>query len=171
MFDVPRTLPTISRRRALFSAAALALLGATAACGTAPPPPEYTELTAALEAARADAALATAVAATLSPAAAPQRALTQVAAERTAHAKALTDELTRIAGKHADAWASGTSTAGPSSPAPTASSVDDVVAALQLSAQRATELVTSLDGYRAGLLGSIAAACTAAHSVALGGAR
>jgi hypothetical protein len=41
------------------------------------------------------------------------------------------------------------------------------VGALRKSADSAAELVPSLSGYRAGLLGSIAASCTAAFTVAL----
>jgi hypothetical protein len=174
MLHVPRTLPMISRRRALVSAAALALLGATAACGTTPPSPDYTDLTAAMERARADAALADDAAAGLGPTAPGQRALIQVSAERSAHAKALSDELTRIAGPNAEKWAASATATSTSTPpdAPAGhATVGDVVAALTQSARHAAELAAKLSGYRAGLLGSVAAACTAAYTVALGGAR
>jgi hypothetical protein len=42
-----------------------------------------------------------------------------------------------------------------------------VIAALRESADAATQLAANQSGYRAGLLGSIAAACTAAYKVAL----
>jgi hypothetical protein len=45
--------------------------------------------------------------------------------------------------------------------------VKDVIDALHTSADSAAKLVPTLSGYRAGLVGSIAAACTAAYSVAL----
>ena len=45
--------------------------------------------------------------------------------------------------------------------------VRDVAEALKKSAESATKLVPTLAGYRAGLMGSIAAACTAAHTVGL----
>ena len=54
-------------------------------------------------------------------------------------------------------------TAEPAEP-PTAK---DVIGALRQSADSATELAAKFSGYRAGLLGSIAAACTAAYTVAL----
>jgi hypothetical protein len=43
----------------------------------------------------------------------------------------------------------------------------DVIAALRQSAESAAELAVKFSGYRAGLVGSIAAACTAAYTVAL----
>jgi hypothetical protein len=47
--------------------------------------------------------------------------------------------------------------------------VANVAAALKQSADQATGLAARLSGYRAGLVGSIAASCTAAYTVALGG--
>lgn len=162
MLQVPSALTNFSRRRALFSAAALALLGATAACGTTAPPPELPDLTAQLDRARADSTLAGAAAAAVP---AQARVLTAVAAERSAHAKALSDELIRMTG---DQPAAAAPSATPTTSAP---AVDDVVNALKESAQSAADLAARLSGYRAGLLGSIAASCTAAYSVALGGVR
>ena len=43
----------------------------------------------------------------------------------------------------------------------------DVAEALRKSAESATKLVPTLSGYRAGLMGSIAAACTASYTVGL----
>jgi hypothetical protein len=57
-----------------------------------------------------------------------------------------------------------TSTTAEAAEPPTAK---DVIAALRQSADSATGLAAKMSGYRAGLLGSIAAACTAAYSVAL----
>ena len=142
----------------------MALLSApVVACGSSTPPPEVDELFAQIERARNDSRLAT-------DAAAAARgeiveALTAVATERAAHAKALSDELVRI---HADAQ-----TTSPSQPTTTtadaakAPTVQDVIGALKTSAQSATGLAATSSGYRAGLLGSIAAACTAAYTVAL----
>lgn len=176
MLHVPSAFPNVSRRRALFSAAALALVGVTAAaCGTAPPPPELADLTAQLDRARADNKLAADAAAALPPRAPQVRALTAVAAERSAHGQALLDELVRMTGDPAEKWAAGgTSSTTPTSSTPAAAqapTVADVVDALKQSAQGAAELAARLSGYRAGLLGSIAASCTAAYAVALGGAR
>jgi hypothetical protein len=55
----------------------------------------------------------------------------------------------------------------PSGPPPKPPTAADVTAALTQSADGATLLATQQTGYRAGLLGSIAAACTAAATVAL----
>ena len=43
----------------------------------------------------------------------------------------------------------------------------DVIAALRRSADGAAQLASTLSGYRAGLLGSIAASCTASYAVGL----
>ncbi len=146
----------------LLSAAALAVLSATAsACGSSTPPQEVGELTAQLDRARADSQLATDAAAAARPAVA--QALNTVAAERSAHAQALSDELVRMVGDEAPT-ATPTSTTAEAAEAPT---VKDVIGALKTSAENATELAAKFSGYRAGLLGSIAAACTAAYTVAL----
>ena len=155
--------PAVSRRHMLVGTAALALLAAAAtACGEPAPRPDVDALVTQRERARSDSELATAVAAT---AAVPvAKALNTVAAERTAHAQALTDELTRMNGAPLP-----TTTTTPSREPPQAPTAKDVVAALRQSADAAGALAAQLSGYRAGLLGSIAAACTAAYTVALGG--
>lgn len=165
MLAVPRAPLTISRRRVLLGTAALALLGTAAACGAPPPPPELDDLIAQLDRARTDSRLATDAA----DAARPElrRPLQSVAAERTAHAEALSDEITRILGPEAAATSTSTptsTTAEPARPADTA----EVIRALRRSADTAAQLAGRLSGYRAGLLGSIAAACTAAVTVTLG---
>jgi hypothetical protein len=163
MFPVPSPPPTVSRRRVLFGAAALTLLGGTvAACGSPPPPPEVDELAAELERARSDSQLATDAAAATPPPPTAQ-ALTAVASERSAHARALSDELMRMAGKKAPTTTATSTTAQPAN-APT---TKDVIAALRQSADSAAQLAAVQSGYRAGLLGSIAASCTAAYTVAL----
>ena len=167
--------PPLTRRRVLAGGGrgllALALVGsASVACGasTAPGPDP---LEAALEAARQDSDLAAAVAGAAAPWLVP--ALNVVAAERARHAAALVEELARAAGKPtptstteiAGATTSASGGAGPA-PAPPPS-VQDVVTALRTSAGAAAELVPTLSGYRAGLMGSIAAACTASYLVGL----
>jgi hypothetical protein len=162
MLHVPSPSPTVNRRQVLFGAAALALLGATAsACGSSPPPPEVDELAAQLNRARADSQLATDAAAAARPPIA--QALTAVASERSAHAQALSDELVRMVGKDAPTATPTSTTAAPAK-APTS---QDVISALRESADSATQLAAKQSGYRAGLLGSIAASCTAAYTVAL----
>ncbi|MEV0669686.1 hypothetical protein [Mycobacterium sp. NPDC050441] len=172
---MPSAHADISRRRVLLSAAALALLGATAACSTTTSQPDVDDLTAQWDRARADSALAADAAAAQPPQAPVTRALNAVTTDRTAHAKALSDELTRMTGTApANAATSTKSTAKAAPGAGTntsAPSVDDVVNALKESADRAAGLARRLSGYRAGLLGSIAASCTAGYTVALGGAQ
>jgi hypothetical protein len=163
MLLVPSPNPTVSRRRVLVGAAALALLGAsTAACGSSTPSPEVEELAAQLERARSDSRLATDAAAAVRGA--TVETLNTVASERSAHAQALSDELVRMRGADAPTATSTTTTTAEAAEPPTA---EDVIAALRQSADSATGLAAKMSGYRAGLLGSIAAACTAAYTVAL----
>jgi hypothetical protein len=92
-----------------------------------------------------------------------------VADEREMHAKALSEEIARAAGKTAAASsppaasASASASAG-ASPPPTRT---DVIAALRESADSAAKLAADLSAYRAGLLGSIAASCTTSVTVPL----
>jgi hypothetical protein len=94
-------------------------------------------------------------------------ALTEVAAERTKHAQALTTEIARLAvsptSTSRETTAPSTTTPAAAAPPPLA----DVVRSLRASADSARQLAGTSSGYRAGLLGSIAASCTASHSVAL----
>ena len=166
------TLPTVSRRRVLVGATALALLGGTVAtaCGSSPPVKDVDALIGVLERARDDSQLAGNAAAAAAPKIAA--ALSVVADQRAAHARALTDEITRISGEtpttSASTSASSTSaTPTTSGPPPKPPTTADVVAALKQSADGAGLLATQQSGYRAGLLGSIAAACTAAATVTL----
>ncbi|MGV1089420.1 MAG: hypothetical protein ACOYBX_15680 [Mycobacterium sp.] len=168
----------VSRRRVLTGGGrgllVLAVLGSalgstTVACGrSGPPGPDPLE--AQLKAARRDSEMATAAAKVAPPPAVP--ALTVIAAERSRHAGALVEELSRAAGKpipnasesQTPSSAPATPSAGAKPPAPP--SVNDVAKALRESADSAAKLAPTLSGYRAGLLGSIAAAC--ATSLAVG---
>ncbi len=165
------TGPPLSRRRVLVGGGrgllALALVGTAAtACGPAKPP-EPDPLEAELQAARRDSELATAAAKAAPRAAVP--ALSEIAALRARHATALVEELARAAGKPTPTETAQTT---PSTPAPSDKpgpppSVRDVADALKKSAESAAKLVPTLSGYRAGLMGSIAAACTASYTVGL----
>lgn len=170
---VPGPEPVLSRRRVLTGASGLLVLGLTvstaAACG-ATKPREPDPLKGVLAAARSDSELAAAAAKTAPVQLGP--ALLVVAAERARHASALVEELARAAGEPtptstsgaaADAPTSTTST-GPTPPPPT---VNDVVSALRRAGESAATLAPTLSGYRAGLLGSIAAACTTSATVGL----
>ena len=159
----------VTRRRVLADGGrgllALALVGAAStACGTGKPPaPDPLE--AELEAARRDSDLAAAAAKAAKPALVP--ALSEIAAERARHATALVEELARAAGQPTPTTTSAATTpAASGAPAPPPS-VHDVAEALRKSADSATKLVPTLSGYRAGLMGSIAAACTTSFTVGL----
>ncbi len=165
----PVPTPVLSRRRLLADGGrtlvALALVGTAVACGPSRPPgPDPLE--AELQAARQDSELATEAAKAATPPMAA--ALREVAALRTRHAEALVEELARTAGEPIPTETTTTSTSaapsGDPAPPPT---VGDVVGALRTSADNAAKLVPTLSGYRAGLMGSIAAACTAAFTVGL----
>ena len=168
----------LSRRRVLTGGGrgllALAVLGSvlgstTVACGhNGPSGPDPLEDQ--LKAARRDSEMATAAAKAAPRGAVP--ALTVIAAERSRHAGALVEELARAAGTPVPTTSdAATPTSAPATPAAGAKpapppSVADVAKALRESADSAAKLAPTLSGYRAGLLGSIAAAC--ATSLAVG---
>jgi hypothetical protein len=158
--------PIVSRRRVLVGAAALAALGmAVPACGSSPKPPAVDELEAQLTLARHDRELPSAAA--VGAAQPVNAALTEVAAERTKHAQALSTEIARLAVNPTSTThdpATTTTTAAAAAPPPP---LADVVRSLRASADSARQLAGTSSGYRAGLLGSIAASCTASYSVAL----
>jgi hypothetical protein len=159
--------PVVNRRWLLTGGVALAVLAVSApACSSPPAPPAVDELEAQLALARQDSELATAASA--GTAQAVSSALTQVAVERTRHAQALSTEIARLAVNPTSM------SAGTTSPTTTASAaasppppLADVIRSLRASADSAGRLASTSSGYRAGLLGSIAASCTAAYSVAL----
>ncbi|WP_280827181.1 hypothetical protein [Mycobacterium sp. OTB74] len=172
---MPNAETTVSRRRVLIGAAALALAGGTVSACSTPPQrdPALDALQGQLQQARNDSQLAATAASAAPPKLAP--ALTAVASIRDAHAQALSDELSRIGG--AAQAASSTASSTPAAATGTATSAvpttpptpQDVITALQQSADSAAHVASGLSGYPAGLLASIAAACTAAFTVTLGG--
>ena len=176
---MPRAVPVINRRGALAGGAALAVLGVVvSACGESPPkPPAVEELLGPLDQARRDSSLASAAAGAVGLAPQIAAALTVVATQRAAHARALSTEIARAAGKliSSTSETSGTSASAspspnptePAAPPPPPPSVSDVIDALRASADSASHLVATSPGYRAGLLASIAASCTASFTVAL----
>jgi hypothetical protein len=159
--------PILSRRRVLMSGAALAVLGsAVPACSSPPAPPGVDDLEAQLTLALRDSELATAAAVGASQPV--NAALIEVAAERTKHAQALTTEIARLAvNPTSTSWETTTPTTTTPAAAAPPPPLADVVRSLQASADSARQLAGTSSGYRAGLLGSIAASCTASYSVAL----
>ena len=172
MWHVPSRPPTLSRRRVLAGAAALAARGgAGAGCGTPPPPADLDDLTTALDRSRSDSDLAADVAGAAKGKLAA--VLTDIAAQRAAHAQALADEIVRLTGHEAPTASTEPSAAPTSTPTPASvppPTVHDVIGALRTSADSAAKSAGVLSGYRAGLLASIAASCTAGYTVALAGA-
>lgn len=163
--------PVLNRRRVLTGGGGLLALGLTvsaaAACGSSRPKgPD--PLQSVLAAARNDSELAAAAARTAPTQLAP--ALLVISAERARHASALIEELSRAAGEPTPTSGAvvPTSTspvsAGSAPPPPT---VNDVVVALRKAGESAATLAPTQSGYRAGLLGSIAAACAASATVGL----
>ena len=156
--------PIVNRRRVLTGGMALAVLAiATPACSSPPAPPTVDELEAQVSLARQDSELATAAAVGASEQV--NRALKQVASERSQHAQALTTEIQRLA-PPSSTTTSPTTTAASAAAAPPPP-LASVVTSLKASADSARQLASTSSGYRAGLLGSIAASCTASYTVAL----
>jgi hypothetical protein len=169
---VPSAVPATNRRGVLAGGAALAALGVVvSACGESPPKtPAVEELLGPLEQARHDSALAGAAAAAVGNPPQVAAALTVVATQRAAHARALSTEISRAAGKLTSSSSETTTTPSPTQPAappPPPPPLAAVIDSLKASAESASRLVATSSGYRAGLLGSIAASCTASYTVAL----
>lgn len=163
---MPSTVPTVNRRHVLAGGVALALLGVAApACGSQPPP-DVDDLRSLLESARNDSELATAAAATAAPPPIAS-ALATVASERAEHAQALATEIARVSGHATSSVTEVPASAGAETQPASGSTVADVVGALRASADSAGRLAAESSGYRAGLFGSIGAACTTADTVAL----
>jgi hypothetical protein len=169
---VPSASPVTNRRGVLAGGAALAALGVVvSACGESPPkPPAVEELLGPLEQARHDSVLAGAAAAAVGNPPQVAAALTVVSTQRAAHARALSTEISRAAGKLTSSSSETTTTPSPTEPAPPPPPpppLAEVIDSLKASAESASRLVATSSGYRAGLLGSIAASCTASYTVAL----
>jgi hypothetical protein len=168
---VSSAVPVTNRRGVLAAGAALAALGAVAsACGDSPPKtPAVEQLLGPLDQARHDSALAGAAAAAVGNPPQIAAALSVVANQRAAHARALSTEISRAAGKLTSSSSETTSPspAAPAAPPPPPPPVSDVINALRASADNAARLVSAESGYRSGLLASIAASCTASYTVAL----
>lgn len=173
MSQVSGPLTVIDRRRLLTGVGTIALIALVApACSSAPAPPAVDDLEAQRQLAHHDSELAAAAGAALTRTDAPDSgdskalavALDQVSAERAEHARALAAEIARTAGRPAPEVAETTTATDVPNAAPT---VSEVVSALRTAADSAGRLAIASSGYRAGLLASIAAACTAGYAVAL----
>lgn len=162
----PGIEPVVTRRQVLTGGVALAALSIVApACSSPPAPPAADELEGQLTLARQDSELATAAAVGTDQEVG--RALLQVAAERLQHAQALTTEIKRLAPTSSATTSPTTTTTTTSAAAAPPPPLASVVTSLKTSADSARQLASTSSGYRAGLLGSIAASCTASYTVAL----
>lgn len=193
MSEVSGPRSAIDRRRLLTGAGMLALLVVAAPACAPVPPPAVDDLEAQRHLALRDSELAAAAAAALtagstapsatdppatdshgndSDATAAKRiaaALTQVSTERAEHARALAAEIARAAGRSAPETTTAQTSPTPSVPGAPAPTVSQVINALRIAADSAGKLAVSSTGYRAGLLATIAAACTASYAVSLVG--
>jgi hypothetical protein len=148
-------------RRAALRFGALAALVPVVACTPepeAPPPPDpLAELAAK---ARSDAALATAIA---SAQPALTQAATEIAQARTEHAKVLQAEVDRA--RPPVSATSPASSKPPAAPEVPADGAAALVEALTSAEKQAADLVPTVERYRAGLLGSVAAGCASLRVV------
>nr|WP_245865133.1 hypothetical protein [Rhodococcus kyotonensis] len=163
-FTVP---PTLTRRTAfrLTGGVVLSTVGLAAAAGCSSgtdTAATVDTLTAHLRLARRDAAAAATAIATL-PDLAGQLGVVQ--SEREAHASSLTAEIDRVAGTDPSETTSAAATTTPAAaPPPT---LDELKGFLGESQRAAADSAREESGYRAGLLGSISAACAVQISVVL----
>lgn len=136
-------------------------MAAVTGCGiTDDSEPEPDPLLAQAARARTDASTATALIAASPDLAAP---LTTISSERTAHADALDAEVARAAGATTSDTPSSTTTA-PAAEAPT---VELLRERLTQSQRSAADVGRTLQGFRAGMLASISAACAVQTAVLL----
>jgi hypothetical protein len=147
-------------RRAALRLGALAALIPVAACTSEPekPPPPDPLAELAVQA-RSDAAMAKAIAAAQPGIA---EAATAVSEARGEHAKVLQAEVNRA---RPPAPSSSSSSAPPPAPEVPADGKTALLDALTAAEKSASDLVPSVERYRAGMLGSVAAACASLQVV------
>ncbi|WP_330179220.1 hypothetical protein OHB26_22330 [Nocardia sp. NBC_01503] len=161
--------PPVDRRAVLRLAGggvlAVAAVGALSACTREHAPELPDPLLAQEESARSDAAIAQAAIATN-----PDKAgaLQIIATQRGAHADALRAEIDRAIGSYGDGTVPSKRVAPPTPTVPVPPPpVTQLRASLSQAQRSAADLATQLSGYRAGLLGSISAACATQAGVLL----
>lgn len=151
----------LGRRTLLRLGAALPVALAVTSCtGTEPEPPDPLEES--LRAARADAALAE-LAGRRFPELQEQAGL--VAEVRNAHGTALQREIDRLSPPDPDEPKPRRATTGHAEPTSAQGAMDALTESLISAGDEATALATRQTGYRAGLLGSIAASCASLREV------
>ncbi|MDI2028428.1 hypothetical protein QFW96_07390 [Saccharopolyspora sp. TS4A08] len=140
--------------------AAAPAVAALTACGTGSDEPD--QLLPLAAAAKADAALADAIARTHSGLAETAR---ELAAARTAHATALQREIDRLAPRDPEDPPSVPDPAPKKAPSSASAAADALRTAAREGQQQAANLVPGLPGYRAGLVASISAGCACLQEV------
>ncbi|WP_338892785.1 hypothetical protein [Rhodococcus sovatensis] len=158
--------PSLSRRSAirLAAGAALATVGlvTTAGCSSGEDTAATVDtLTTHLRRARKDADMAAALIAIL-----PERVneLSVIQSERSAHADSLAAEIDRVSGGESIPPSTPSTTTTTQVPPPT---LEELLTGLSESGRSAADSARNESGYRAGLLGSISAACTVQSIVVL----
>lgn len=146
-----RTTPGVSRRAVLIGLAA----GAVAGCTTPAPPPPPDPLAALLDRAEADAALAAAVGAAVPALAGPAGEVVRVRGD---HAAALKAEIERER-PPPPSTTPAPPPAPPKAPSGEKAALAALVKGLTDAQEQATALVSTLPRHRAGMVGSIVAAC------------
>ncbi|SDC31941.1 hypothetical protein [Actinokineospora iranica] len=155
--------PPLTRRALFRAAAAVAVAAPLVACTTGPDgPPQPDPLVELAARARADAAMATAVAAA-TPALAAEA--TEVATARGEHAEVLQREVDRERPPTSSAAPSATTTPPPTPPADAAAAKKALTEGLAAAEQQAAAVVATVPRYRAGMVGSVAAACASLREV------
>lgn len=159
--ELPRaSLSVLERRRVLRLFAAAPAVAVLAACSTEAEEPD--QLLPLATAAKADAALASAIARTHSGMAETAR---ELAAARTAHATALQREIDRVAPRDPEDPPSVPDPAPKRAPSSADAAADALRTAMRQGQQQAADLVPGLPGYRAGLVASVSAGCASLQEV------
>ncbi|MEB3366938.1 hypothetical protein [Saccharopolyspora mangrovi] len=159
--ELPRaSLSVFERRRVLRLFAAAPAVAVLAACGTESDEPD--QLLPLATAAKADAALANAIARTHSGMSETAR---ELAAARTAHATALQREIDRVAPRDPEDPPSVPDPAPKKAPSTAGAAADALRTAMRQGQQQAANLVPGLPGHRAGLVASVSAGCASLQEV------
>ncbi|AUS80190.1 hypothetical protein C1701_19710 [Actinoalloteichus sp. AHMU CJ021] len=168
MTSPPQGRFSFGRRRLLIAGVLGALAAPVLAACTSEPPaePEPDVLEPLLASARADAALAEAVAA----AHPGLTAVALVASDRAEHAEALAEEIDRAnppatGGEEQPATSSAAPPPPPEPPGDPEAARQELLAALDASREQASALVATVPGFRVGLVAAVAASCTTLHDV------
>lgn len=159
--ELPRaSLPVLQRRRVLRLLAAAPAAAALAACGSGDEEPD--QLLPLATAAKADAALANAIARAHSGIADSAR---ELAAARTAHATALQREIDRVRPRDPDEPPSVPEPAPGKAPSSAGAAAEALRSAMRRGQEESAKLVPALPSHRSGLVASVSASCASLQEV------